>query len=141
MNLLPGLILLLPAAAFVADRHVVTPAAASAPAAVERVEKTGHVAGWHITPDGLVALRLDDPKARPPASTWFVTPANQTSTTRFEDLVVQSVIAMAANDGLVTITFEADKERVGQSLREAIPIVGIAFWPSHDGGAPAPGKK
>lgn len=51
------------------------------------------------------------------------------------------MIAMAAIDGQVTITFEADKERVGQSLREAIPIVAIAFWPSRDGVAPAPGKR
>ncbi|MGE3171839.1 MAG: hypothetical protein AB7O97_04385 [Planctomycetota bacterium] len=117
-----------------------TAAWSAAPAPRTELQRQGSVTGWSIRADGSVALRLrdlaaaaagaDDPASR---ALWFVTPPSQTSTTRFEELVLLAVLqlrvdpaAAPADAALVVVRGDVSNEVTGRSIEDAIPLLSIA---------------
>jgi hypothetical protein len=104
-----------------ADRAVVSPAAE------ELVERRGRVSAWYVFADGTVAVRLDGHDKDQGFSAWFVTPADQTETTRFEHLMLATAMSLSSSSEPLTIAYELNKEKVGKSIKDAIPIKAV-MW-------------
>lgn len=125
MNALPGLCLLAPLA-YLAFGGLGRDESA-APAPFERIEYTGRITGWHVTGDGRVSLRLLDDAQSDGKPVWFRTPADKTDVTRFEELMLLTVLQLSAADQALTVVYERDKERSGKTVDTAFPIVALVW--------------
>lgn len=102
------------------------------PAPVVQGTIEGSITGWHVDIDGTVGLRLRvlDPRGQPRAL-WFVTAANRTVTTQFEDLVLQATLAVESTlevsdrDQNVVVSYDTSQEASGKTLEQALKMVGV----------------
>jgi len=93
--------------------------------APERTTFTGRVTGWSVTALGTVSLRLEGERSDRPFKLWFSTAANRTSTTHFEQLVLDAVLDLSRHgtkDARVVVTSYPNTER-GRSPEEALTLV------------------
>jgi len=153
MNTFHCLLVVLPAATFAAlaprpGSIVPTPEsatradAAAVAAPGEKVEKTGKVSAWYVFADGTVGLRLTGQDKEQLFSTWFITPADKTETTRFEHLMLASLLRLSDSREPLTIAYEQTNEKLGKTLKDALPIVAVMWGTSYAeaSGSPAPKK-
>jgi hypothetical protein len=87
----------------------------------------GKIANWSVLADGTVAVRLVGTRENKAFSLWFVTPASQTATTRFEHLVLDAVLAFVGplKDVSVTVVSDSSNEDSGKSIKDALVLSSI----------------
>lgn len=123
MNATPGLFLLLPVAWLAFDHR--TPEAPTKIPAFERTQHTGTIVAWHLAADGTVSVKLNDVERPTPEALWFRSPADKTDSTRFEELLLQALLPVAASERRLSVVYDLDKERSGKTLEDGFPIVAV----------------
>jgi hypothetical protein len=102
-----------------------------APAAVEEIERNGVITGWWVGADGKVAARIEGKtKEGEKYWLWFATPARQTTTTHFEELLLRVIMEYRSEDQpmripLTVVGNRANKEE-GTDYRKPIPLISIS---------------
>ncbi|HLU39105.1 MAG TPA: hypothetical protein VK081_06945 [Planctomycetota bacterium] len=103
-----------------------------------KVQRTGQIGAWYVYADGTVAVRLDGQDKGQSFSTWFVSPADKTETTRFEHLMLATALRLASSREPLTVAYDPGREKQGKTVRDAVPIAAI-MWntsPAETGEAP-----
>lgn len=108
----------------------------------EKVERAGRVNAWYVFADGTVAVRLVGQDKEQTFATWFITPADKTETTRFEHLMLATARDVAVSGEELTIAYEQSNEKLGKSLKDAVPIHAVMWGTTlaDAEGRPAPRK-
>ena len=88
----------------------------------------GKITGWSVSADGTVAVRLAGTHASKEFALWFATPASRNATTRYENLVLDAVLAVsgALQSELVTVVTDNSNETSGKSVEDAMTLNSIA---------------
>lgn len=92
------------------------------------MQRTGKLSGWSVDATGQVAIRLTGNHEDEPYELWFATPPNRTNTTRFEELVVDAVLAHdmgPAGQSEITIMSQDEQGANGRSVESAFPILAL----------------
>jgi len=91
---------------------------------VNQISRTGTITGWSITDDGTVSIRLEGQHDNREFKLWFSTPASRTATTRFENLILEAVLALGRTQGATTVTVgsETSNNESGGRLTDALPL-------------------
>lgn len=122
----PSLLALAAAAALSLSFIAMRPAS---PAAVPRRAFVGTVTGWSVDASGSVALRLATQKGDGEATPlWFVTVASRTSTTQFEQLVLDAVLALTHRGGesmRVTVLSDNSDGQSGRTVEDAKTLTAL----------------
>lgn len=129
MTPMTGLLCLLPFAVIVASRAL-PEGTDDAPAPFEAIQHTGKIVAWQIAADGSVAMQVENREKTPATSPWFRSPADKTDSTRFEELMLEAVLRLAASKEAVTVVYDADKERAGKTLEDAFPVASLLWGAS-----------
>ncbi len=90
------------------------------------MERQGTIAEWTVRADGTVGFRLRGEHDGKPFSLWFKTPPNRTSTTRFEDLALDAVLATAPQKRSVTCRGESSESSDGESYETAYELLALS---------------
>lgn len=87
----------------------------------------GKIAGWSVSVDGTVAVRLAGTREGEEFSLWFATPASRNATTRYESLVLEAVLACRGpgQHELVTVVTDSSNEASGKSVEQALALSSI----------------
>ena len=99
-------------------------------AGADTIERTGTITGWSISADGNVYVRLEgrDDRERDFAI-WFVTPASQSATTEFENLVLDAVLAITdRSKAPIEVAIRSNvggNEVSGKTRERAMPLSGL----------------
>jgi hypothetical protein len=91
------------------------------------ITRKGVITGWSVLADGTVSIRLaGQPKDRD-FELWFATPASRTATTRYEDLILEAVMALRRqkDPATVTVTSDTSNSESGERLADALPLRGL----------------
>ena len=121
--LVAALVLAVPIASFIPGAAA---RATAAPSSLYDVAYQGKITGWSVAVDGTVTVRLEGTRDGEAFSLWFATPASRTSTTRYEDLVLEAVLAASGPLKDVQVTVLSDNEDAGDSIEDALVLNSIS---------------